>query len=95
MIVYHGPGGLERRRRPAAAKAKGLRLGGRRAQSVANKTAATERGEISRPVFAELAALSANKAAVECTEGKPWLALTVIGVRAKWNACPHIAADCT
>jgi DNA invertase Pin-like site-specific DNA recombinase len=59
----------------AAAKAKGRSRGGHRAQSAANKVAATERAEALRPVFAELAALSANKAAAELNVRKvatPW-----------------------
>jgi DNA invertase Pin-like site-specific DNA recombinase len=74
----------------AAAKAKGRHLGGHRAQSAANQTAAAERAEALRPVFTELAALSANKAAAELNTrkvatptGKPWSALTVIRVRAR------------
>jgi DNA invertase Pin-like site-specific DNA recombinase len=74
----------------AAAKAKGRQLGGHRAQSVANKAAAAERAEALRPVFAELAALSANKAAAELNArkvptptGRAWSALTVIRVRAR------------
>jgi DNA invertase Pin-like site-specific DNA recombinase len=74
----------------AAAKAKGRNLGGHRAQSLANKMAATERAEALRPVFVELAGLSANKAAVELNArkvptptGRPWSALTVIRVRVR------------
>jgi DNA invertase Pin-like site-specific DNA recombinase len=74
----------------AAAKARGKKLGGHRAQSTANKTAAAERAEALRPLFAELAALSANKAATELNArkvatptGRPWSALTVIRVRGR------------
>jgi DNA invertase Pin-like site-specific DNA recombinase len=76
----------------AAAKAKGRKLGGPRGQS-AGKRAAVERGEALRPVFAELAALSANAAAAELNarkvatpSGSPWSALTVIRVRARLTA---------
>jgi DNA invertase Pin-like site-specific DNA recombinase len=74
----------------AAAKAKGRLLGGHRAQSTTNKTAAAERAEALRPVFTELAALSANKAAAELNArevatptGRPWSAVTVIRVRTR------------
>jgi DNA invertase Pin-like site-specific DNA recombinase len=74
----------------AAAKASGKKLGGDRAQSAANKAAAAERAESLRPVFAELAGLSANKAAAELNArkvstptGSPWSPQTVIRVRAR------------
>jgi DNA invertase Pin-like site-specific DNA recombinase len=74
----------------AAAEAKGRLLGGHRAQSTTNKTAAAERAEALRPVFTELAALSANKAAAELNArevatptGRPWSAVTVIRVRTR------------
>jgi DNA invertase Pin-like site-specific DNA recombinase len=74
----------------AAAKSRGRNLGGYREQSAANKRAAAERAEALRPVFAELAGLSANKAAVELNArkvptptGRPWSALTVIRVRVR------------
>jgi DNA invertase Pin-like site-specific DNA recombinase len=74
----------------AAAKAKGRKLGGHRGQSAANKAAAAERAEALRPGFAELAALSAKKAAAELNArkvatptGSLWSALTVIRVRAR------------
>jgi DNA invertase Pin-like site-specific DNA recombinase len=77
----------------AAAKAKGRKLGGPRGQSEANKRAAVERAEVLRPVFAELAPLSANAAAAELNarkvatpSGSPWSALTVIRVRARLTA---------
>jgi DNA invertase Pin-like site-specific DNA recombinase len=77
----------------AVAKAKGRKLGGPRGQSEANKRAAVERAEVLRPVFAELAALSANAAAAELNarkvatpSGSPWSALTVIRVRARLTA---------
>jgi DNA invertase Pin-like site-specific DNA recombinase len=74
----------------AAARAKGRKLGGYRAPSAANKTAAAARAEALRPVFAELSALSANKAAAELNArkvptptGRPWSVVTVIRVRAR------------
>jgi DNA invertase Pin-like site-specific DNA recombinase len=77
----------------AAAEAKGRKLGGPRGQSEANKRAAVERAEVLRPVFAELAPLSANAAAAELNarkvatpSGSPWSALTVIRVRARLTA---------
>ena len=73
----------------AAAKARGQRLGNA-IQSAANKTAAAERAESLRPVFAELAGLSANKAAAELNArevstptGSPWSPQTDIRVRAR------------
>jgi DNA invertase Pin-like site-specific DNA recombinase len=73
----------------AAAKARGRKLGNA-GQSAANKRAAAERAEALRPVFTELAALSANAAAAELNArkvptptGAPWSALTVIRVRAR------------
>jgi DNA invertase Pin-like site-specific DNA recombinase len=73
----------------AAAKARGRKLGNV-GQSAANKAAAAERAEALRPVFAELAALSANAAAAELNargvpsaSGGKWSALTVIRVRAR------------
>jgi DNA invertase Pin-like site-specific DNA recombinase len=83
---------ISKRTREALAelKAEGRKLGGHRGQSAANKAAATERAEALRPVFAELAALSANKAAAELNArkvatptGSPWSALTVIRVRGR------------
>jgi hypothetical protein len=54
----------------AGGRGAGIAADGR-AQSAANKSAATERAEALRSVFAELAALSANKAAAEtqCPQG--------------------------
>jgi hypothetical protein len=67
-------------------KARGRKLGNV-GQSAA---AAVERAEAQRPVFVELAALSANAAAAELNTrgvptptGAPWSALTVIRVRAR------------
>src|SRR5215831_10178523 len=49
----------------AAAKARGVVLGGYREQSDENRREALERAEELRPVFAELSGLSARKAAAE------------------------------
>ena len=49
----------------SAATAHGVRLGGHRAQSDENCIAAEERAEALRPVFEELAGLSARKAPEE------------------------------
>lgn len=72
----------------ATAKANGRQLGDHRAQSAANKTAAAERADALRPVFTELAARSANKAAAELNArqvvtptGRPRSALTVMRLR--------------
>jgi DNA invertase Pin-like site-specific DNA recombinase len=77
----------------AVAKAEGRKLGGHREQSAANKAAAAERAEALRPVFDELAALSAHKAAAELNArkvatptGSPWSPQTVIRVRARLAA---------
>jgi DNA invertase Pin-like site-specific DNA recombinase len=76
----------------AAAKARGLALGNA-AVAVANRNAAIERAEALRPVFAELAGLSAHKAAdalnrrsVATPTGAPWSAKTVLRVRERLAA---------
>jgi DNA invertase Pin-like site-specific DNA recombinase len=73
----------------AAAKARGQKLGNA-TLSAANKTAAAERAEALRPVFDELAGMSANAAAAELNArkvptptGAPWSPQTVIRVRAR------------
>jgi DNA invertase Pin-like site-specific DNA recombinase len=73
----------------AAAKARGQKLGNA-ALSAANKTAAADRAEALRPVFAELAGMSAHKAADELNArkvptptGRPWSPQTVIRVRGR------------
>jgi DNA invertase Pin-like site-specific DNA recombinase len=72
----------------AAAKARGVRLGGLNAKGLETQAAAAERAEQLRPVFAELASLSARKAAVELNArkvptpaGGKWHATTVVRVR--------------
>ena len=72
----------------AAAKARGVKLGGRNAQSELAEREARERAERLRPIFAELTGLSAHKAADELNrrgiatpKGGKWYAATVIRVR--------------
>jgi DNA invertase Pin-like site-specific DNA recombinase len=71
-----------------AARARGVRLGGSNAQSVANRDEARRRAETLRPLFDQLADLSANAAATELNrrkvptpKGKSWHALTVMRLR--------------
>ena len=82
----------------ASAKARGVRLGGRRAQSDENQRAAAERAEALRPVFAELSGLSARKAAEELNRrdiptaaGGKWHAVQVIRVRERLSRRPRAA----
>jgi len=49
----------------AAAKRRGVKLGGLNAKGIAERQAARERAEQLRPLFAELAGMSARKAAEE------------------------------
>jgi DNA invertase Pin-like site-specific DNA recombinase len=72
----------------AAAKRRGVKLGGRNAQSDRTAAEASERAEQLRPVMAELAALSANQAAAELNRrkiatpsGGRWFATQVIRLR--------------
>ena len=74
----------------SAAKARGVRLGGHRAQSDENRIAAEERAEALRPVLEELRGLSARKVAEELNrrgittaEGGKWYAAQVIRVRGR------------
>jgi DNA invertase Pin-like site-specific DNA recombinase len=71
-----------------AAKARGVKLGGTNAQSIANRDEARQRAEELRSVFEEIASLSANAAAVELNKrqvatpkGGQWHALTVMRLR--------------
>jgi DNA invertase Pin-like site-specific DNA recombinase len=71
----------------AAAKAQGVKLGNAEV-AAANREAALNRAEQLRPIFAELAALSARRAAEELNRrgvqtpvGRQWHATTVIRVR--------------
>jgi DNA invertase Pin-like site-specific DNA recombinase len=72
----------------AAAKARGVKLGGANAQSELAAKEAQARAEELRPVFTELAGLSARKAAEELNRrgidtpaGGKWHAVTVLRVR--------------
>jgi DNA invertase Pin-like site-specific DNA recombinase len=74
----------------AAAKARGVKLGGVNAQSEHAAKEAKERAEELRPLFTELAGLSARKAAEELNRrGVPtpadgqWHAVTVLRVRGR------------
>jgi DNA invertase Pin-like site-specific DNA recombinase len=76
-----------------AAKARGVKLGGTNAQSIANRDQARQRAEKLRPVLAELADMSANKAAAELNrrgiatpKGAQWHALTVMRMRQRLEA---------
>jgi DNA invertase Pin-like site-specific DNA recombinase len=83
------------RHAPAAAKARGVRLGGWRQSSVAAQQAAAERARELRPVFQELRDLSDFKAAVALNErgisaanGGQWQAIQVRRVRDRLGAEP-------
>jgi DNA invertase Pin-like site-specific DNA recombinase len=72
----------------AALKAKGKHLGGMRAQSLETQRKARERAEALRPLFTELAGLSANalsrelnRRGVPTVTGRPWSPVMVIRVR--------------
>jgi DNA invertase Pin-like site-specific DNA recombinase len=74
----------------AAAKARGVKLGGYRHDGSTSKTEALERAEALRPVLVELAALSHRAAAkalnergITTAQGKPWTAMQVLRVRAR------------
>jgi DNA invertase Pin-like site-specific DNA recombinase len=76
----------------AAAKRRGVKLGGRNAQSDQTKAEAMERAERLRPVLAELVHMSArataeelNKRKVETPAGGHWHAATVLRVRKRLN----------
>lgn len=76
-----------------AAKARGVKLGGTNAQSIANCEDANRRAEQLRSIFAELASMSANKAAAELNQrsvptpkGGQWHALTVMRLRKRLAA---------
>jgi recombinase len=71
-----------------AAKARGVKLGGTNAQSIANRNEAKKRAKELRPILTELAGMSANATAAELNrrgvptpQGGQWHALTVIRVR--------------
>jgi DNA invertase Pin-like site-specific DNA recombinase len=72
----------------AAAKRRGVKLGGTNAQSLKAAAEATERAEALRPVLAELAGMSAravaaelNKRKIQTPAGGTWHAVQVIRVR--------------
>ena len=72
----------------AAARARGVKLGGHREQSDITKAEAQQRAEGWRSVFEELSGLSARKAAEELNRrgiptatGRRWFAQQVINVR--------------
>jgi DNA invertase Pin-like site-specific DNA recombinase len=72
----------------SAAKARGVKLGGLNAKGIKNRDEARERAEALRPMFAELAGLSARTIAkvlndrnVPTPNGRPWYAATVIRVQ--------------
>jgi DNA invertase Pin-like site-specific DNA recombinase len=76
-----------------AAKARGVKLGGTNAQSIANRDEARQRAEELRPVLDELSGLSANAAASELNrrqvatpKGGQWHALTVLRLRERLKA---------
>jgi hypothetical protein len=72
----------------AAKKAQGVRLGGLNAKGIENRAAALDRAEQLRPIFSELANLSARKIAVTLNDrkiptpaGGEWHAATVIRIQ--------------
>jgi DNA invertase Pin-like site-specific DNA recombinase len=76
-----------------AAKARGVKLGGTNAQSIANRDEARQRAEELRPILMELTGMSANKAASELNKrgiptpkGAQWHALTVMRLRKRLSA---------
>jgi len=77
----------------AAAKRRGVKLGGRNAQSEKTAAEAKARAKLLRPILAEFAAMSANQAAAELNRrkvatpsGGQWHATTVIRVRQRIEA---------
>jgi DNA invertase Pin-like site-specific DNA recombinase len=76
----------------AVRKAQGVKLGGLNAKGIANREDAKARAEALRPMFTELAGLSANAIAVEPNkrrgdaERSPWSAVTVIRVQRRLAA---------
>jgi DNA invertase Pin-like site-specific DNA recombinase len=84
----------------AVAKAKGKALGGMREQSLEIKREARERAEALRPIFAELADLSANalsrelnRRGIPTATGKQWSPVMVIRIRKRLEDDPHKPRD--
>jgi DNA invertase Pin-like site-specific DNA recombinase len=80
----------------AAAKARGVKLGGLNAKGIANQQAAADFAELMRPLFGEMADLSARQAAAALNErgiksaaGGTWHASQVIRVRERLRAWPR------
>ena len=76
------------RARLAAARKRGVKLGGLNAKGIAEQQAARERAEQLRPLFAELTDMSARRAAEELNRrkvataaGGKWHAAIVLRVR--------------
>jgi DNA invertase Pin-like site-specific DNA recombinase len=72
----------------AAKKAQGVKLGGLNAGGIRNRDLAQERAEALRPIFTELAGMSARAIAAKLNNrnvptpgGAPWSAVTVIRVQ--------------
>jgi DNA invertase Pin-like site-specific DNA recombinase len=84
----------------AALKEKGKRLGGMREQSLETQREARERAETLRPIFTELADLSANALSRELNRrgtptatGKQWSPVMVIRIRKRLEDDPHKPGD--
>ena len=89
---------ISQRTREALAelKAQGKKLGGLRPKTALRMKEADERAEALRPVFVELADLSANAIARELNtrqvatpSGKPWSAVTVLRVQRRLEGYQH------
>jgi DNA invertase Pin-like site-specific DNA recombinase len=72
----------------AAAKARGVKLGGLNAKGIKNRDAAKERAQALLPILAELNGMSARAIAAQLNvrnistpNGGPWYAVTVIRVQ--------------
>ena len=83
----------------AAAKRRGVKLGGLNAKGIAERQAARERAEQLRPLFAELVGMSARRAAEELNRrsvataaGGKWHAATVLRVRKRLGSPTFRAA---
>jgi DNA invertase Pin-like site-specific DNA recombinase len=74
----------------AAAKARGVVLGGLNAKGIRNREEAKARAEALRPILAELAGLSTraiaaelNRRGISTAQGKPWTSVQILRVRAR------------